>query len=90
MGKLASYLRLLGFDSLYTNSNADETLAKIAYQENRILLTRDRGLLKRKIVEFGYLIRSTLPNEQISEVLERYNSTARSNHSPVAPVVMES
>ena len=72
LGKLASYLRLLGFDCLYNNSHADEALAKIAQKENRILLTRDRGLLKRKIVEFGYLIRSTDPKKQISEVLERY------------------
>jgi len=72
LGKLTSYLRLLGFDCLYDSSNTDENLAQVASQEKRILLSRDRGLLKRKIVHYGYLVRSLNPREQISEVLERY------------------
>ncbi len=72
LGKLTSYLRLLGFDSLYNSSYIDEVLAQIALQEKRILLTRDRGLLKRKIVHHGCLIRSSNPKEQTAQVLERY------------------
>ena len=72
LGKLATYLRLLGFDALYRNDYDDEELAQISSQEQRILLTQDRGLLKRSIVTYGYAVRSDHPEEQIVEVLERF------------------
>src|SRR5512147_2296264 len=58
LGRLAAYLRMLGFDCLYQSDYDDEELAKIASRENRILLTRDRRLLMRKMVEHGYCLRS--------------------------------
>ncbi|MGB5635477.1 MAG: Mut7-C RNAse domain-containing protein [Waterburya sp.] len=58
LGKLATYLRLLGFDTWYRNDCDDEKLAAISDSEQRILLTRDRGLLKRRIVTYGYWIRA--------------------------------
>jgi len=61
LGQLASYLRMLGFDTLYRNDYADEELARIASQDPRILLTRDRGLLKRSIVTYGRYVRATDP-----------------------------
>lgn len=73
LGKLASYLRMLGFDSLYDNSYSDQVLASISAQEHRILLTRDRGLLKRAAVSHGCLIRSEDPREQLKEVLRRFD-----------------
>jgi uncharacterized protein with PIN domain len=72
LGKLASYLRLLGFDTLYHNDSSDQTLAEISNLEGRILLSRDVGLLKRKAVRHGYYIRSTIPREQLIEVINRY------------------
>ena len=72
LGKLAAYLRILGFDTLYRNDYDDDELAAISSQENRILLTQDRGLLKRSIVTYGYAVRSPYPEEQIVEVLERF------------------
>jgi len=72
LGKLASYLRILGFDVQYANDTKDETLAEISASENRILLTRDRGLLKRKRVQFGYSIRSQNPHSQLIEVINHY------------------
>lgn len=72
LGKLATYLRLLGFDALYRNDYNDEELAQISSQEQRILLTQDRGLLKRSIVTYGYAVRSDHPEEQITEVMERF------------------
>lgn len=71
LGKLAAYMRMLGFDTLYQNNRSDEALANISSRENRILLTRDRGLLKRKIVTRGYILRSSDPKEQVVEVLRR-------------------
>ncbi len=73
LGKLANHLRLLGFDTLYRNDYADPELARISSEENRVLLTRDRPLLKRSIVTYGYYVRSTNPDEQIIEVLHRFN-----------------
>jgi uncharacterized protein with PIN domain len=73
LGQLARYLRLLGFDALYFNDEADDPeLAKIAHDEGRILLTRDRGLLKRGLVTFGYCLRTKDSKEQLTAVLHRY------------------
>ena len=73
LGRLATYLRMLGFDTLYRNDYADEELAGIASREKRILLTRDRGLLKRSMVKYGYCLRTTNPRRQIAEVLHRFD-----------------
>jgi uncharacterized protein len=72
LGTLASHLRLLGFDVLYRNDYDDATLAEISRLEGRILLTRDRGLLKRSRVLHGYHVWETDPDQQVSEVLHRY------------------
>src|SRR5690606_15368483 len=45
LGRLAAYLRMMGFDTLYQNDYEDDVLAEISSTENRILLTRDVGLL---------------------------------------------
>ena len=73
LGKLASYLRLLGFDTLYGTDCDDDTLARLAAGEARILLTRDRGLLKRGAVTHGYYVRATDPERQLVEVLRRFD-----------------
>ena len=73
LGQLARYLRLFGFDTLYPDDYADDELARISAGDGRILLTRDRGLLKRKIIRFGYCVRSTDPRRQIGEVIRRYD-----------------
>lgn len=71
LGRLARYLRMLGFDSLFRSDYADETLLQISVEQRRILLTRDIGLLKRRQLERGYFVRSTRPRKQLSEVAER-------------------
>lgn len=73
LGRLATYLRMLGFDTLYRNDYADEELARISSSEGRILLTRDRGLLKRSVVTHGYCLRTTNPRQQLIEVLRRFD-----------------
>lgn len=73
LGKLAAYLRMLGFDTRYGNSYEDGELALIASEEKRIILTRDRGLLKRKMVTHGYIVRETIPRVQILEVIKRFD-----------------
>jgi hypothetical protein len=72
LGRLAAYLRMLGLDCLYSNAYQDEELTQIASQEGRVLLTRDRRLLMRKLIVDGYWVRSSNPKEQALEVLRRY------------------
>jgi uncharacterized protein len=73
LGKLAGYLRLCGFDTLYRKDWADDELAKVATNEHRLLLTGDRGVLMRSVVTHGYLVRSQIPRVQLGEVLERFD-----------------
>ncbi len=73
LGRLAAYLRMLGFDTLYRNDYEDADLAEAASAAGRILLTRDRGLLKRSIVTRGYYVRETSPPLQLIEVLRRFD-----------------
>jgi hypothetical protein len=73
LGKLARTLRLLGLDTLYANNEADDAdLARIAHEEARILLTRDRGLLKRGNVIYGYCLRTRDSLKQLTAVLHRF------------------
>ncbi len=73
LGKLARYLRLLGFDTVYSNLYNDEEIAVQSYIEKRILLTRDKGILKRSEVIKGYWLRSEKPREQVHEILRRFD-----------------
>ncbi len=78
LGRLARYLRLLGFDTLYFNNAYDDAqLAEIAQKKDCILLSRDRGLLKRSQVVHGYCLRSKEPRQQVADVLHRYQLTAK-------------
>lgn len=74
LGKLVKYLRILGFDTLYRNDYSDEDIVTIIKcEKRRILLTRDRGLLKRKIITHGYWIRTTDSRKQLHEVIARFD-----------------
>jgi uncharacterized protein len=73
LGKLVRYLRIGGFDSLYSNTFTDKEIAEISAGENRIVLTRDRDLLKRSIIRRGYWIRSQNVICQYHAVLERFD-----------------
>lgn len=73
LGKLAAYMRMLGFDSWYRNDYQDDSLAEIASQTNRILLTRDRRLLMRRKLIYGYCVRSLVPEEQLREIIRRFD-----------------
>jgi hypothetical protein len=73
LGKLAAYLRLMGFDTLYRNCWADEQLAQVSRDERRILLTRDLGLLKRGAVTHGHFMRETNARRQLAEAAQRFD-----------------
>lgn len=76
LGRLARYLRLLGFDTVWSRDATDRELVATSLRDRRILLTRDRGLLKRKAVTHGYYLRGTDRRGQVLEVLDRFDLVA--------------
>ncbi len=73
LGRLATYLRLLGVDADYANDRDDDELAASSRREGRTLLTRDHGLLKRSAVTHGYFVREREPRRQVVEVMRRFD-----------------
>jgi len=71
LGKLARMLRLLGFDVLFENDFSDSLIIELSLKEKRIILTRDKGLLKHSAVTRGYWLRSQEPKQQLKEVVGR-------------------
>lgn len=69
LGTLARNLRLLGFDTIWDKDLDDEQIVELARDENRIILTRDKGILKDGRVTHGYWVRNTDPLEQLEEVI---------------------
>jgi len=75
LGRLTAHLRMLGLYCLYQNHFDDPIMADIVQREERILLTRDRRLLMRKIILHGYCLRSLNSLEQLMEVIQRFELT---------------
>jgi hypothetical protein len=73
LGTLARYLRLLGFDTLYRNDYDDHEIVRLAHDQSRIILTRDKGLLKHAAVARGRWIRHLRPIEQLRETLAAFD-----------------
>lgn len=73
LGRLARYLRMMGLDVVHSDEDpGDAALARRARDENRILLTRDAGLLRRGSIDRGYFVRATNPERQLAEVIHRF------------------
>lgn len=79
LGKLSRLLRMAGFDAVFDNSYNDHDVAGVAHSENRIVLTRDRRLLRHRIITHGYWVRSSDPEKQLIEVLDRFALWSRIN-----------
>ena len=73
LGKLARYLRMLGFDTLYRNDFGDQEIIEIARQQKRIILSRDKLLLKSPKVDHGYYVRAIQIHDQLTEVVEKFD-----------------
>ncbi|NWG39924.1 MAG: Mut7-C ubiquitin/RNAse domain-containing protein [Hydrogenophilaceae bacterium] len=71
LGGLAHMLRMLGFDTLYDNHFHDDDIVAICEQDGRIVLTRDRELLKRRTVTHGCFVHALKPEQQLHEIVER-------------------
>jgi uncharacterized protein with PIN domain/sulfur carrier protein ThiS len=72
LGALARFLRMLGFDTAHEPRLADRDARQLAQDEQRIVLTRDRDLLKCRDIARGYYVRAILPEAQLQEVATRY------------------
>jgi len=73
LGKLVRFLRILGFDTLYRNDFDDNEIIEISIKEGRVILTRDKGILKNGKVQRGYFVRSCNYKEQLKEVVNRFD-----------------
>ncbi|MTI31519.1 twitching motility protein PilT, partial [Cytophagales bacterium RKSG123] len=73
LGKLCKFLRLAGFDTWYDKSYDDSEIVRIAEEQKRIVLTRDKGLLKNKKLSRGYWVRATNPKIRFGEILKRFD-----------------
>ena len=76
-GKLAGWLRMMGYDTLYFDGDNDSYMIRQALNETRIILTRDSELMKRRVVTTGVLkiilITSDKPGQQMQQVIETLN-----------------
>jgi uncharacterized protein with PIN domain len=77
LGKLARYLRMLGFDTLYRNDYSDEEIIEIAREQKRIILTRDKLLLRSPRVNHGYYVRAIEKHGQLKEVVAKFDLYSR-------------
>jgi uncharacterized protein with PIN domain len=73
LGRLTRYLRMIGLDVLYKNIFDDDEIVQISLKEKRAILTKDRGILKRNEVTHGYWVRNTKVEEQVNEILKRFD-----------------
>ena len=72
LGALGRRLRLLGVDAAYRNDADDDELVEQAGREDRLLLTQDRGLLRRRALRRAAYVRGSRPDDQLSDVLDRF------------------
>ncbi len=77
LGGLAHMLRMLGFDTLYDNHFHDDDMVGIVEREGRILLSRDRELLKRRSITHGCYLHAQKPEQQLREIVERLDLARR-------------
>lgn len=85
VGRLAKWLRIMGYDALFVPGIEDGELVRLAWQEGRIILTRDRSILERGVVSSGklkaLLIHSEALGDQLRQVAEAYQLNAQREFS---------
>ena len=82
VGKLAKWLRMMGFDSLFFSGEDDSQMVRQALVEDRILLTRDTGIMKRRVVTSGrlkaVLMESEEPEQQMRQIVSAIDIKSQS------------
>jgi len=97
LGALARLLRMAGFDTIYDKAIDGDAIEALALDEGRIVLSRDRELLKRRAVEYGAYVRALEPQAQLRELFERFDLTERARpftlclhcNAPLRPAAKE-
>jgi uncharacterized protein with PIN domain/sulfur carrier protein ThiS len=77
LGGLARFLRMLGFDTVHRNAFGDAEIRRLAEEDGRIVLTRDRELLKCREIRRGCYVRALKPEAQLQELAARYGLAPR-------------
>jgi uncharacterized protein with PIN domain/molybdopterin converting factor small subunit len=77
LGGLARLLRMAGFDTIYRNDIRDGDIEARVLDEERVALTRDRELLKRRAIDYGCYVRALRAQDQLREVVQRYGLAER-------------
>ena len=77
LGALTRRLRLLGVDAAYDKDADDGRLVEQAEREDRVLLSRDRGLLMRRALRRAAFMRGQQPDAQLTDVIERFRPPLR-------------
>ena len=72
LGKLAKWLRAIGYDTVYYDGGGDGALVQRALEEDRIILTKDLHLVKRKLARKSLLVKSDYPREQFKQVVKEF------------------
>jgi uncharacterized protein len=75
LGTLSRRMRLLGLDTRYATEATDDDLVELADAEDRVLLTKDRGLLCRRVPRHAAYVRGSSADQQIADVLDRFAPT---------------
>ena len=76
LGKLARHLRMAGFDTLCHTDWDDDRIVRLAADERRTILTRDKAMLRRNDVDRGYFVRAVESERQLAEVISRFQLEA--------------
>jgi hypothetical protein len=72
LGKLARYLRVGGFDTVFDSAIDNSRLIQISLDETRHILTKDRRLIERRLVRYYHLIESDRWPDQLRSVMDRF------------------
>lgn len=97
LGGLARFLRMLGYDTLHKNAFSDDEIRRLAWEEHRIVLTRDRDLLKCREIAYGCYVHARKSEAQLREVAARFGLAAGARpftlclacNLPLAPASVE-
>ena len=75
VGRLARWLRIAGFDTIFINDLDDNRLVRLALSEGRVLLTKDTQILKRRVATTGRLKVILIESEEVKAQLRQVVKT---------------
>ena len=76
LGRLAKWMRLLGFDVLYDRAISDNEIIRISLEQARVILTRDTGLVARPLASNHVFINNDNVRQQLQQVLTTFHITS--------------